>query len=216
MRKKYFLDFGLSAEELKQLHETVSHDATSVDPLVAWYELISFIAVDQKEKLKGGALFAQSLYVIEGMLRLFYEDVTSEKLPTPDEGWGWDRKAKEEFYGEGVIENNLLFLELLTNRFYLNPRPKLVLIVEGDGEEKEFPRLAEKGFGSSFSRLGIEVYNLRGIGDASDDRVDKYGALKKLIDYHHDHQTFVFTILDDEGDIRHVRREVTRKRSRHH
>ena len=197
---------------MKKWQELLSVRAKACDPLASWYDLVSFIAVEQKKRLKGKPLLAQSLYAMEEMLRLFYQDLTNEKLPAPDEGWGWD---KHEFYGKGVVENKLLFLEFVTNRFHLNPRPKLVLIVEGDGEEQQFPRLAAEGFGIPFSRLGIEVYNLKGVDNAADDHLDKYGALKKLIDYHHDHQTLVFAILDDEGSAKRVRDEVTRARSRH-
>jgi hypothetical protein len=210
--QKILGDIDLSTDELKQLHESISLRAKDVDPLSAWYPLISFIAVDEKEKLTGKALLAQSFYAMGEMLRLFHHELTGEWLPAPDEGWGWD---KNEFYGEGVIEDNLQFLEFVTNRFHLNPRPKLILVVEGDGEEEQFPRLAAEFFGASFSRLGIEVYNVEGVGNAvGEKKRDKYGALEKFIDYHHHHQTIVFVILDKEGGVDAIKKKLTKARSK--
>ena len=75
--------------------------------------------------------------------------------------------------------------EFLTNEYHLNPKPKLILIVEGNGEEEQFPRLSKKLFGYSFSKLGIEVVNIRGVaGFTGRKGLDQYGALEKFIDYY--------------------------------
>ena len=148
-------------DRLKSYQEVIVLDASFVDPLQRWYDLVSFASVEKKKELKGKALFAQTLYSMEHMLRLFYEDLTGDKLYPPDESPMW---KKDNFYGEGVTENELQHLEYLTNRYHLNPRPKLILIAEGHGEESEFPRLVEGLFGLTFPRLGIEIRNIQGVG----------------------------------------------------
>ena len=192
--KAVLADIGIGIDELKKLQENLARRAKFVDPLGQWYELVSFVSVSQKEKLKGDALLAQTLYSMEHMMRLFYEDLTGEKLHPPDESATW---AKEKFYGEGVTENELRYLEFLTNRYNLNPRPKLILIVEGNGEENQFPRLAKELLDHSFPRLGIEVINIQGVGGFTGKKnADRYGALEKFIDDYHYRQTIVLVVLD--------------------
>jgi hypothetical protein len=111
-------------------------------------------------------------------------------------------------YGEGVTQNDLLYLELLANEFHLNPRPNLILIVEGDGEEQQFPRIVEKLFGSTFPKLGIEIVRLGGVGRFTGRARDKYGPLQRFIDNYHYKQTIVFVILDDEGDAAAMKRKL--------
>ena len=205
-------DLGMKIGELKQLQELVAHDAKNVDPLERWYELISFVSVGEKKKLKGNALFAQTLYSMEQMLRLFYEDLTGNKLQAPDESPFWE---KDKFYGEGVTKNELQYLEFLTNEYNLNPRPKLILVVEGNGEAEQFPRLAKELFRLSFPQLGIEVVNIHGVGNFTGKKsTDKYGALEKFIDDYHYRQTIVFVVLDNEGRVQTVRQNLLKANSK--
>ena len=129
--KAVLINIGISTEKLRHLQERVAIDATFADPLQQWYGLISFVSAEQKDKLKDKALLAQTLYSMEHMLRLFYEDTTGEKLHPPDE---LREKWKDRFYGDGVTQNELQYLEFLTNQYHLNPRPNLILVVEGEGE----------------------------------------------------------------------------------
>jgi len=212
--KTVLADLGMSIDELKRLRELVTSDAKFADPLERWYELITFVSLEQKKKLKGKALLAQTLYSMEQMLRLFYEELTGNKLNPPDESSGW---KKDKFYGEGVTQNELQHLEFLTNRYHLNPRPKLILIVEGDGEENQFPRLAEQLLGYSFPRLGIEVVNLIGVGGFTGRKgIDRCGALERFIDDYHYRQTIVFVILDKEGRVSNVKKCLTQAHSKYY
>jgi hypothetical protein len=153
--------------------------------------------VEQKEKLKGDGLFAQTLYSMEAMLRLFAQDSTGTELKSPEESWGWN---KGRFYGAGVVDDELRHLEFLTTTYHLNPRPRLILVIEGNGEEQQIPRLVEEMFGCPLSRFGIELYNITGIGNfVGVKRLDRFGALEKFIDAYHIRQTVVFVLLDNEG-----------------
>ena len=90
-------------------------------------------------------------------------------------------------------------------------------MVEGDGEYKEFPRLAQELFGYSLPQLGIEVVNIRGIGgfEGKKDR-DRCGAFERFIDDYHDRQTIVFVILDKEGRVPKVKEQLLRAASKYY
>lgn len=205
-------ELELTPKLVKGMHRDVQFITSSDDPLENWYELVSFAALPKKQKLKGDALFAQLGYSIEHMLRLFYRDLTNEALLLPDEGRGWRRPDK---YGEGVTDNRLRHLEFLVNEYNLNPRPKAILLVEGEGEAAEIPRLAAHVFGSDFSTSAIEVRPLGSIDEfTGDKRVDAYGALEKLVDDYHARQTIVFIVLDNENRAKTVREKLLKARSR--
>lgn len=149
---------------------------------------------------------------MEQMLRLFYDDLTGNKLQAPDESPFWE---KDKFYGEGVTKNELQYLEFLTNEYNLNPRPNLILVVEGNGEAEQFPRLAKELFRLSFPQLGIEVVNIHGVGNFTGKKsTDKYGALEKFIDDYHYRQTIVFVVLDNEGRVQTVRQNLLKANSK--
>ncbi len=205
-------DLSLTIEDVKKLQQLLTMDAQSVDPLQNWYGLISFVSLEEKKKLKGKALLAQLIYSMEHMLRLFYKELTKEVLFPPDENYSW---KKDAFYGEGVTGNNLQYLEFLTNQYHLNPRPKLILMVEGNGEEEQFPRLAEDLLGYTFSGLGIEIININGVaGFTGKKGFDRYGALEKFIDNYHNRQTMVFLVLDNEGRALTIKNKLIKARSK--
>lgn len=188
-------DVGLTPDEIAGMQLNIALLSRSVDPLERWYELVSFVSPNKREQLKDAARFAQLGYGIEHMLRLFYQDVTGNEL----------RRPHERHAGVHVKETAdrvplLNELEYLVNRYHLNPKPQLILVVEGDGEAEQFPRLARELLGHDFAHLGIEVRNLRGIGNFTGSKTrDRHGALEKFIDDHHYRQTIVFCILDREG-----------------
>lgn len=205
-------DLLLSINDIEKLHQVLSMDAKFLDPLANWYGLINFVSLKKKRKLKGKALLAQSIYSMEHMIRLFYEELTGKKIYPPDENISW---KKENYYGTGVTDNDLQYLEFLTNEYHLNSRPKLILIVEGNSEEEQFPRLSQKLFGYTFSTLGIEVINIHGVaGFTGQKRIERYGALEKFIDYHHNRQTIVFVVLDNEGRVNKIKNRLIKAQSK--
>ncbi len=204
--KQVLSEIGITPKDCKKLYERLLSRARRIDPLEKWYELVEFVSYEQKKKLKGDALLAQSFYAMAQMVRLFYRDITGEKLPTPNEGGGFDLNR---FYGFDVTEDPLRHLEYLANRYHLNPRPRLILVVEGKGEEEQLPRLARELLGYPLPLVGIQVYNLNGVGNFSGrKRQDRYGALEKFIDDHHSRETIVFVVLDNEGQVQTVRKRL--------
>jgi len=211
--KAVFDEIGCNIEKLNRLYEIVSIDAKFVDPLERWRDLIEFVSLEKKDDLKDEARLACTFYSMAKMLQLFYEDITGNKINQP---WEWPKGVKDKFYGEGVMQNELQYLEFLTNQFHLNPRPKLILIVEGDGEAEQIPRLAENLLGYSFPRVGIEVRNIGGIGNFTGrKRIDRYGALERLIDEFHYRQTIVFVILDNEGRASKIKNRLIKAKSKY-
>lgn len=202
---------GLTPDDVRGIHERLCTDAWFIDPMASWYDLVQFVSVQEKRRLKGPALYAQLLYSMEHMLRLFYRDLTGKELYPPDESPSFTR---ERYYGEGVPSDERKYLEFLTNKYHLNPKPRLILVVEGESEEQHLPRLVEQAFGLSFAKLGIEVFNLQGVAQfEGKKRADSYGALEKFIDYHHARQTIVFVVLDNESRARTVAGRLGRKPS---
>src|SRR5205085_6810402 len=118
-------------------------------------------------------------------------------------------------YGKGVTQDDLRYLELLSNEYNVNPRPRLILAVEGKGEFEQFPRLAEEFFGMKLSKLRIGMINLSGVeGFTGKKKYDPYGALEKLIDYYHYMQTIVFVVLDDEARVSIIKQFLLQARSK--
>ncbi len=206
-------EVGTDINTIKGAQELLSLDARSCDPLERWYNLVAFVAVDKKAKLKDKALLAQTIYSMEMMMRLFYQDITNSKLDKPNEDSNW---KEEHFYGEGVPKDELVFLEYLANEYHLNPRPNLILVVEGDGEEEQFPKLAEELFDVKFSTSGIELQNLRGIDNfTGSKRKHPYGTLERYIDDYHRRGTVVFVVLDNESRVNAIRDKLTTKASKY-
>jgi hypothetical protein len=197
--KEFLEEVGVLAELIADRWQTVRIQARHVDPLDSWRDFVEYFRRSQKDRLKGKALLAQTWWTMEKILNLFHEDLVGQKQyefeAAPED--------RELFYGEGVSKNELRFLELLANQYGVNPRPKLLLVVEGDGEEEQFPRLSEKLLPPSFPKLRIDVTNLKGGGHG------EFKKLERLIDYYHLQQTIVFVVLDRENRANDWKKRVT-------
>lgn len=189
---------GLTVESVAHCWQIVSTLTRHTDPLDSWQDFVSFFRRGQKERLKKEALLTQGWRTMEAILNLFHEDLTGKRL------YEFDRSPedKESYYGKDVPRDDLKFLEFLTNRYGVNPRPKLILVVEGNGEEKQFPRMAEELLALSFPELRIAVMNIKGIGG--------FKNLKHIIDHYHSLQTIVFVILDKENNAEHTKEKLCR------
>jgi hypothetical protein len=206
-------ELSLTVEEVVRFHRLAAMEASSDDPLSNWSDLVKFVRRDKKEKLKGLALLGQNWRVMERIISLFHRDLTGKELYARED----DVETNEMFYGEGVPQDNLKLVEFVANNYGVNPRPKLVLYVEGDGEVQQFPRLAAELFGIIFSEIRIYIQNLGGVGEfEGEKKKDNYGAFEKLIEYYHDKQTIAFFILDKEGRVEQIKRKLITKASKTH
>jgi hypothetical protein len=198
-------NLDIDADKIKKYQEAMSHHAHSVDPLSDWYDLIQFVSLDRKKRLKNEALLAQTFYSMEMMLRFFYKDLTGEEL---SEYRGVDPDWKDHYYGKNVTDSNMMFLEYLTNEYHLNPRPLLILLVEGKSEYNQMPRLARE-IGYRLDCHGVRIELLEGVGNFTN------GKIERFIDHYHNLQTIVYLILDNENNAGHFKNKILKKRSRY-
>jgi len=172
-------------------------DQARCDPIEHWYQLTQFISIQERRKLKGDALRAETMRAGAQMLRLLNLDLYGQDLPHPNEVAGGPANPVPELDARRDARHHL---ELVTNRFGVNPQPRLSLVVEGSSEETAVTRIFEAYYGVHPGKYGIEIIVLGGIGAATGrKKEDRFGAIIRLIDYLHHHQTFAFLILDNEN-----------------
>jgi len=201
-------EMGVAPSEIFNMWRHVKSDAYRVDPLREWEDLLKFVAVNEKQRLRGKALLAHSLGTMAAMLELFYEDVfgkpISERYPL----------QRTILLPEEEPDGTLRELEYVSNKYHLNPRPRLILVVEGESEAEQIPRLIEYRWGHGPSKAGIEILNLKGISKFAGNykktgKPNREGSpLKRLIDDYHNRQTMVYVLLDNEGGAAFVRKEL--------
>ncbi len=211
--EKVLQELDLSIEKIVRYYEITEAQTSSIDPLDRWDDLVKFINNSKKTQLKDAALLAQSWRVLGRIINLFHKDLTGDFI----NNYGKDIRFKEKKYGKEVPQDDLDYLEYVSNEYGVNPRPKLFLFVEGYGEVEHFPRLAIELFGIKFSEIRIKIQNLYGVGGyEGNEKFDKYGAFEKLIEYYHDRQTVAFFILDREGRVETIKQKLIKKKSKEH
>ncbi|GJL67673.1 MAG: hypothetical protein NPIRA06_03080 [Nitrospirales bacterium] len=204
--------FDLTPEKLKHAYEGLSIAQSSCDPLDSWYQLVQFISVNERQKLKGQALRAETIRAGANMLRLLYKDLYSEELPNPNE---ITRTIITHIPELEVRKDTRRYLEFVVNQYKLNPQPSLCLLVEGKTEELAVTKIFEEYFSAHPGTYGIEIINLRGVDNATGGKKEQYQAIIRLIDYLHHHQTFAFLILDNEGYAGNLQKRAKKAKSIH-
>lgn len=204
--------FQLTPEKLRHAYEGLAIAQESCDPVARWYKLIQFISVSERRRLKGNALKAETLRTAAHMLRFLYKDLYGEDLPHPNEVTGMVINHIPELE---VRHDTRHYLELVTNRYGVNPQPKLCLIVEGPSEESATLKIFENWFGVHPGKFGIKIIPLGGVDRATGGKKDRFRAILRLIDYLHHHQTFTFLILDNEGHAKRLEAEAKKMKSIH-
>jgi hypothetical protein len=96
-------------------------------------------------------------------------------------------------------DDPLRALELVANDFGVNPKPQLVLFVEGATELMVVPLLFDRMYATTLGVFGIELVRVRSVSNATGGSDSSYSARWRLIDYLHHHQTIAFVLLDNEG-----------------
>ena len=205
--------YGLTPQKLRHAYRGLAMGQARYDPMERWYQLTQFVSVHERRKLKGDALRAQTMRDGAHMLRLLHKDLYGNDLPHPNEVAGSRVHHVPELQ---VREDTRRYLELVANRFGLNPQPRLSLIVEGQSEEAAVTRIFEAYYGAHPGTYGIEIIPLGGVGIATGNRrEDRYRAIVRLIDYLHHHQTFAFLILDNENYADRLKAAVRKAKSIH-
>lgn len=205
--------FQLTPEKLRHAYEGLAVAQKDCDPIAHWYQLIQFISVSERRRLKDNALKAETLRAGAHMLRLLYKDLYGEDLPHPNEVAGKVINYVPELE---VRRDTRRYMELVANRYGVNPRPKLCLIVEGPSEESATLKIFENWFGAHPGKFGIEIIPLGGVDNATGGKKeDRFRAILRLIDYLHHHQTFTFLILDNEGYAKRLEAAAKERKSIH-
>lgn len=194
--------FDLTPDKLKHAYETLANGQSFVDPLERWYPLVQFVSIDDRRRLKGPALQAETLREGALMLRWLYLDLYKEELPPPNEVHVTVITHTPEL---SVRKDVRRYLEFVVNDYGINPQPKLVLFVEGESEERVVNRLFDELFGFPVGRAWIELVVIRGVDNATGGREDNYRAILRLIDYLHHHQTLTFVLLDNENNAERLK-----------
>ena len=205
--------YQLTPESLRHAYRSLAMTQAHCDPIERWYQLTQFVSVHERRKLKGDALRAETLRAGAHMLRLLHKDLYGEELPHPNEVRGTIANHVPELEVRRDVRRHL---EFVSNRFAVNPQPRLSLIVEGKSEETAITLIFERYYGAHPGVHGIEIIDLKGTGTATGKKgADRSAAIVRLIDYLHHHQTFAFLILDNEGDVCRLRKRATDAASIH-
>lgn len=205
--------FALTPRKLEQAYRTLALAQSTCDPLERWYQLVQFISVRERERLKGDAKLADVLRAGAHMLRLLHQDLYASDLPHPNELTGTIITHVPEL---AVRDDPRRHLEFVVNRFGLNPQPKLVLILEGHSEEIAVLRVFREYFGFHPGVCGIEIVVLGGVDAATGSKKeDRFRAILRLVDYLHHHQTIAFLILDNENYATRLKKEAKTMTSIH-
>ena len=205
--------FNLTPEKLRHAYQSLAIAQKSCDPLEKWYQLVQFVSTNERDHLKDDALRAEIIRSGAFMLRLLYQDLYDEELPHPNEMIG---QIITHFPELEVRHDKRRYLEFVVNRYELNPRPKLSLLVEGSSEEIAVRLIFDQYFGADPGTFGIEIVVLRGVDTATGGREDRFRAILRLVDYLHHHQTITFLILDNENYARRLKERAREAKSIHH
>lgn len=195
--------FDLTPARLRHAYEALSRQQSWDDPLENWYQLVQFVSPRQRDRLKGSALGAETMRAGALMLHLLYRDLYGKELPPPNE---LNRTIITHVPELGARTDTRRYMELVVNRFDLNPAPKLTLFVEGATEKAAVTQVFERYFGAPAGTHQIEIIDLRGVDNATGGKADRFRAILRLIDYLHYHQTFTFLILDNENYARKLKK----------
>ena len=210
MTEKFYC---LTPKKLYNAYTSLAIRQADYDPIANWYQLTQFISIDERRNLKDAALRADTMRAGAHMLRLLYKDLYGKDLPHPNlAGRVPDNHVSELDKHQDVRHK----LEFVANRFRVNPQPLLTLFVEGQSEEVFITRILEMYYGMHPGLLGIEIIVLHGIGTATGKKkADRYGAIFRLIDYLHHHQTITFLILDNESTADRLKERAKKEKSKH-
>lgn len=199
---------GMKPEGVVWWIEALMSEADHFDPLQRWHDLLKFVPRIMRDQLRYEALVAQDFYAVAHMLLMFGEDLGV--IPEVREIYDWRECLtgphaaalphwKEANYGLDTWRHPYRMVELLANRYHLNPRPRAVIFTEG----AEWQALGElyRHHGVAPELAGIELRSLAGEGNF------KLANWQCFVEYMHEKQVLVYFVLDNEG---HTAREAER------
>ncbi len=199
---------GVTLDGLREIHEQLIDEALSRDELLPWFELISTMPQGQRTALRSRHRIAFIAHEMECMVRLLVGDLGGKHLTPPALSRGFRGQPLEPLDERAATVRR----RFIGNRFGANPNPRLILVVEGDGESDQVPRLFAGFLGHTTDAMEIAVFPLKGISNAT---AGQRTALRLLIDERHFRDTLVFVMLDNENGASGIPAAVARSPSVH-
>jgi hypothetical protein len=208
---KPLAEVGLSRRSALELRRTVGMAIERLDPASEWYPLFRSADRSKRDELKGTARLAQELYVGDRIVELYLERLTGRVQPDPSYLHANPRVDHvRRMYGRSKDYADPRFLELQLTEFGLSTASRGVVFAEGATEVDMVKATARELFGYDLLRLGIELRDLRGIGNVGraldlmrylgERRVSgKIRTGGKTYSYLERPPTFVYLIADREG-----------------
>ena len=191
--------FALTIEQVQWWRRKFALIAHGLDPMVAWEDLVEKIAYDERQKLKYEALLAQDYRDIGNFALLLLRDLGAaeahEKLTDIFDLSARDHESGAahwlvEKYGRNHLDDHFFQLELITNDYDINPKPRAIILTEGDEHEALGRLFRARGFDPNI--LGVEFRSLFGIGDFN------FHHWRAFIEYMHEKQVLIYFVIDSE------------------
>lgn len=202
---------GLDVTTLRHWISRFEISAESIDPLKKWQMLVKYVRYGKRQDLRFDALLAQDFYEIAALLQLFLEDLDLESgveiltnRPSIAKSASTPRWMIER-YGRS-LSRPYEMLEFLSNEYDLNPKPRAIILTEGDEWKAVENLYAHYGFDAEL--LGIEFRSISGEGNFS------LANWQCFIEYMHEKQVLIYFLLDNEGQtVKQAKRLLNKKRT---
>jgi hypothetical protein len=192
---------GMALPEIQDWHRSISLTAITLDPIKHFRPLFRQISHEQREKLEGKAQLADTLYQFGEILRSYVHRFLEASLLEEDDAFqGAEGPAiKERLFGAAGVSNaDRSVRRRIVRMFGVDPQARARWFIEGPTEEGFLRHLAER-LGVDLFEAGLELVNLRGIGNIQSHLVrDSLELLKR-------EQIFAYVSLDDDGGGEHLR-----------
>jgi hypothetical protein len=188
----------MTHEGLKSLRRNCVLYAETIDPNKALFLLLRHITGSWRQRLKGQALLAFRYYEIAEMLGYFLEDLTGEKQKLVDGLEAVDGDWKKIVFGISSTEidyRQKVLLPSVTRWFGLDPRSRVLFLVEGESEEKYSRKWFELNHINP-DALGIDIFPLHGVGSLSSVQTRQHLEKAKS------DNAGIFIAVDNEGNAR--------------
>jgi len=186
--------------------------AEGIDPLQKWRMLIRYSRYSRRQSLKFNALLAQDFYEMAEILNLFARDLSlgthaSESSDVTDilqtDSFSNVPQWKIERFGKS-LSRPYEMLEFLSNEFDLNPRPRAVVLTEG--EEWRAIKKLYAYYGYDPELLGIEFRSISGEGNFT------LANWQCFVEYMHEKQVLIYFLLDREGHTENQAKRLLKKK----
>lgn len=189
----------LTADDLEWWRLEFAAKVHGLDPLDNWHELVEKIAYGERQKLRYEALLAQDYRDLGTFVVLLLRDVgvlkEHEELCDIFDGSPRDEDSgapgwRLNQFGREHLNDHFYQLELIANKYDINPKPRAIVFSEGD--EWKALQLLFRARGFDPNTLGIEFRSIHSIGNFS------FHHWRAFLEYMHEKQVLIYFAVDSE------------------